>query len=190
MRRDASYVERSGIFLRNAKGRRTLPGGRRARSMGSCRGAGRALSSWAMAPAHRARSRDRLALFPLALGAVLLACQTVRPTQPPRTLGPFTSTDEDDPDAPTTPPLPHGDADDETECTTAADCVITNFTDCCACCECAKPPYAISHKKLHTLEAKCATVDCSMEGCNTKRCPPCTTPTLKPDCDDGTCVAR
>ena len=127
------------------------------------------------------------ALFFLGLAAVLLACHTARPTQPPRTLGPFTG-DDDEPDAP--PPPPSADPDDATECTSDADCVITNFTDCCSCCECAKPPYAVSHKKLHTLEAKCATVDCSMEGCNTKRCPPCTTPTLKPACDDGTCVAR
>jgi hypothetical protein len=132
------------------------------------------------------------AVFATLVAAVLLACHTARPVQPPRSLGPFTDTDTDgdgaDPNAP--PPPPPIDPDDGEECTTDADCVITNFTDCCACCECAKPPYAVSHKKLHTLEAKCAATDCSMEGCNTKRCPPCTTPTIKPACDDGTCVAR
>jgi len=144
-----------------------------------------------MATAARSLSRGGRALFFLALCAVLLACHTARPTQPPRTLGPFTGDAEDeDPGASPPPPNASGDPDDETECTTDADCVITNFTDCCSCCECAKPPYAVSHKKLHTLEARCATVDCSMEGCNTKRCPPCTTPTIKPACQDGACIAR
>ena len=156
--------------------------------MGSCEGAGLALSSPAMATVPRATGT---ALFAFAVAAALLACRTVRPTQPPRTLGPFAETDEDDPSGPPHVPVgASGDVDDEVECATDADCVITNFTDCCACCECAKPPYAVSHKKLHTLQAKCATSDCSMEGCNTKRCPPCTTPTIKPACDEGTCVAR
>ena len=134
--------------------------------------------------------RTGRAVFALALGSVLLACATARPTQPPRSLGPVTDTSDGAGGDPSAPPPPPANPDDEQECTTDADCVITNFTECCACCECAKPPYATSHKKLHVLEARCATAECSMEGCNHKRCPPCTTPTIKPACEDGTCVAR
>lgn len=159
--------------------------------MGSCAGPGRAFFSLSMASTSGPTGASGRALLPLALGAVLLACHTARPTQPPVTLGPYTAADDDAPGPlATTSPGVDPDADDELECTTDADCVITNFSDCCACCECAKPPYAVSHKTLHTLEARCATADCSMEGCNTRRCPPCTTPTITPACEDGACVAR
>jgi hypothetical protein len=77
-----------------------------------------------------------------------------------------------------------------TECQTDADCVMTNFTDCCACCECTKPLYATAHKKLHEQEARCADTDCALDGCNTKRCPPCTPPTTKAVCEEGSCVER
>ncbi|CAN5205398.1 hypothetical protein BH09MYX1_BH09MYX1_38390 [soil metagenome] len=87
-------------------------------------------------------------------------------------------------------PDPNLDPDDGTECSTDTDCVMTNFTDCCACCECTKPPYAIAHKKLHATEARCGDTDCALDGCNTKRCPPCTTPSTKAVCEEGSCVER
>lgn len=159
--------------------------------MGSCSGGGRALFSLSMASAT---GTTGLVLLPLALGVVLLACHTARPTQPPVTLGPYTAADDTDdaphPVSPMRQVSVTDDDDDELECTTDADCVITTFTDCCTCCECARPPYAVNHRKLHTLEAQCAIADCSVGGCNTKRCPPCTTPTITPACEDGTCVAR
>ncbi len=134
-------------------------------------------------PTRSVAVRRALAVAGASL-AVVAACAPA-PTQPPRFFGP-TRGEPDPSDPPDPPDVPDGDG----ECKTDADCVMTNFTDCCACCECTKPPYAILHTKLHALEARCADTDCALDGCNTKRCPPCTPPAAKAVCDEGQCVER
>lgn len=123
-------------------------------------------------------------ILALAIMLVVAAACAGRQTQPPRVFGPMRGEASPDGNDPNVDP-----ADDDV-CTSDADCVMTNFTDCCACCECTKPPYAILHKKLHELEARCADTDCALDGCNTKRCPPCTPPSTKAVCDEGSCVER
>ncbi len=121
----------------------------------------------------------------LAIVLVVAAACAGRQTQPPRVFGPMRGEASPSVDDPNSDP-----SDGDDVCTTDTDCVMTNFTDCCACCECTKPPYAILHKKLHELEARCADTDCALDGCNTKRCPPCTPPSTKAVCDEGSCVER
>jgi hypothetical protein len=82
----------------------------------------------------------------------------------------------------------------EERCTTAAECVVTDFPGCCECCDCAQP-YAIRRDHLQRQRERCSAMDCAPRqeelGCAAEECVPCSSPDERTAvCHAGRCELR